>query len=326
MLTFSIVYLVRHYLLPHESNNHKPKIFHSSTLAFLILGFLFYQFVIFILPKTGLKVLGYAANIAPAEVIRQINEKRLSQGLNPLNENPTLSQAALAKGADMLNKDYWAHVSPDGVQPWAFFTNVGYSYHYAGENLARDFSNPSAAVEAWMASPSHKENILSAKYKETGVAVIEGDLAGVDTTLIVQFFGTPYVDTSQPQPVAAAVSLPTTEPQPTLEVTIAPAQKEVAPIAQVTQVPTEVPLLVSSETSQAIGPASKISGIQISPFNMTKSLSLMTVALLLVVLVVDWIIIARKKIVRVGGRNLAHLSFLGMILIIIIIAKAGLIL
>ena len=165
MLTFSIVYLVRHYLLPHESNNHKPKIFHSSTLAFLILGFLFYQFVIFILPKTGLKVLGYAANIAPGEVIRQINEKRLSQGLNPLNENPTLSQAALAKGADMLNKDYWAHVSPDGVEPWAFFTNVGYSYHYAGENLARDFSNPSAAVEAWMASPSHKENILSAKYK-----------------------------------------------------------------------------------------------------------------------------------------------------------------
>ena len=52
----------------------------------------------------------------------------------------------------------------------------------------------------------------------------------------------------------------------------------------------------------------------------------MTVALLLIVLVVDWIIIARKKIVRVGGRNLAHLSFLGMILIIIIIAKAGLIL
>ena len=325
MLTFSIVYLVRHYLLPHESNNHKPKIFHSSTLAFLILGFLFYQFVIFILPKTGLKVLGYAANIAPGEVIRQINEKRLSQGLNPLNENPTLSQAALAKGADMLNKDYWAHVSPDGVEPWAFFTNVGYSYHYAGENLARDFSNPSAAVEAWMASPSHKENILSAKYKETGVAVIEGDLAGVDTTLIVQFFGTPYVDTSQPLPVAAAVPPPASELQPTIEITVVPTEAT-APISQVTQVPTEVPLSVSSAASKAIGPASKISGIQISPFNMTKSLSLMTVALLLVVLVVDWIIIARKKIVRVGGRNLAHLSFLGMILIIIIIAKAGLIL
>ena len=269
--------------------------------------------------------MGYAANIAPGEVIRQINEKRLSQGLNPLNENPTLSQAALAKGADMLNKDYWAHVSPDGVEPWAFFTNVGYSYHYAGENLARDFSNPSAAVEAWMASPSHKENILSAKYKETGVAVIEGDLAGVDTTLIVQFFGTPYVDTSQPLPVAAAVPPPASELQPTIEITVVPTEAT-APIAQVTQVPTEVPLSVSSETSQAIGPASKISGIQISPFNMTKSLSLMTVALLLVVLVVDWIIIARKKIVRVGGRNLAHLSFLGMILIIIIIAKAGLIL
>ena len=38
-----------------------------------------------------------------------------------------------------------------------------------------------------MNSPSHKENILSSKYKEIGIGVIEGNLAGVDTTIIVQF-------------------------------------------------------------------------------------------------------------------------------------------
>jgi len=82
-------------------------------------------------------------------------EQRVSVGLLPLEANATLAQAAQAKAADMLNNNYWAHVSPDGTQPWSFFVNAGYSYRYAGENLARDFTNPASAVDAWMASPTN---------------------------------------------------------------------------------------------------------------------------------------------------------------------------
>ena len=39
-----------------------------------------------------------------------------------------------------------------------------------------------------MNSPTHRENVLSSNYKETG-GVLEGNLAGADTTLVVQFFG-----------------------------------------------------------------------------------------------------------------------------------------
>jgi len=138
---------LRHIFLPHESNNHKPKLFHSSGLLFLKVLLISVQVLLFVLARApSPRILGYAANISPSEVIRLTNEKRSQAGLNPLTENSLLSQAALAKGTDMLNKDYWAHISPDGVQPWTFFVNAGYGYRYAGENLARDFSNPSSAV------------------------------------------------------------------------------------------------------------------------------------------------------------------------------------
>lgn len=193
-----------HLFVPRYSNNHRAKLLHTDSLTFLIFFILIFQFAIGHIPSVVIhgEILGYAANIAPSEVIRLTNEKRAQNGLPPLIDNPSLDRAAQAKGADMLSKGYWAHVAPDGIQPWAFFMNVGYNYRYAGENLARDFANPSSAIDAWMASPSHRENLLSPKYKEIGIGVVEGKLAGVDTTIVVQFFGTKMVDNIPIAPIA----------------------------------------------------------------------------------------------------------------------------
>ena len=60
---------------------------------------------------------------------------------------------------------------------------------YAGENLAKGFRTAEGVHEAWMASPTHKENIMSPNYKDIGVAVVEGTLLGKETTLVVQMFG-----------------------------------------------------------------------------------------------------------------------------------------
>ena len=208
----------------------------------------------------------------------------------------------------MLTQDYWAHVAPDGTQPWKFFTDSGYIYRFAGENLARDFSDPGSAISAWMASPSHRENLLSSKYKDTGVAVVEGDLNGVETTLIVQLFGSPYTDTTPALPVASANVGNSVTPTPYLE-------------------PTLIPQVAQAETQEEqVTPSGDVSvkpRVMISPFSTTKGMSLVTVGLLLFVLIVDGLIIANKKITRIGGRTVAHLAFLGMVLIIIIIAQAG---
>lgn len=297
-----ILHSLRHLFLPHESNNQKAKLLHSSTLTLICLVLLFYQLVLSFLPRLGPRILGYAANIPPDEVIRLTNEKRIQNGLAPLSTNSVLSQAAQAKGADMLNKGYWAHVSPDGIQPWKFFADFGYRYRYAGENLARDFSNPSSAVDAWMNSPSHRENLLSSKYKEIGVAVVEGNLAGIDTTIIVQFFGTKYVDTIPAVPVAynqPAASASSNAPSPV------PTAEAGATLATPLPSPTIVPQVL------------------VSPFKATQNFSLIIVGILIAVLILDALVVSRRRIARIGGKTFAHLAFLGMILVIALILKAG---
>lgn len=296
---------IAHLVFPRESNNQKAKLLHSSSLMIVTLAFIVYQSILTFIPRFGPQILGYAANISPDEVIRLTNSKRQAAGLLPLEANSTLSTAAQAKGADMLNKSYWAHTAPDGTAPWKFFTDFGYKYRYAGENLARDFSNPQSAVDAWMNSASHKENILSVKYKEIGVAVVEGNLAGVDTTIIVQFFGTKYVDTIPAVPVAKAQQVAISKPSPLSYMTAAPKGTTKKEILEAT------PIVL-------VGPK-----VMISPFSSTRKISLSVVGVLLAVLVVDGVLVSRRKIVRIGGRTFAHVAFLGMILAVVLILKAG---
>lgn len=302
-------YFLIHYFFPHESNNHKAKLLHAPFLVIIIVAFIFFQFVLQIMPRFGVNVLGYAANISPEEVIRLTNQKRIEAGLAPLQYSASLSQAALAKATDMINDDYWAHVAPDGTQPWKFFLDVGYRYRFAGENLARDFPDATSAVEAWMASQSHRENILSPKYEEIGVGVVEGDLNGVDTTIIVQFFGTRYTGT--PAVPVAKAELENVAPTPTFS-------------------PSPAPLVGATSKPQQIaqGPATENGGptgsrVLISPFKTTKGISIAVVGILLTVLVVDGIVVSRRGIVRIGARTFAHIAFLGMILAVVIILKAG---
>lgn len=309
-----IAHFFRHLFVPHESNNLKAKLLHPSSLVAIKAGFIIFQVLLYVYATSPLpKVLGYAAQISPQEVIRLTNEKRAQAGLPALRENPNLDQGALAKGTDMLNRNYWAHVAPDGTEPWTFFINAGYKYRYAGENLARDFSNPSSTVDAWMASPSHRENLLSNKYKDIGVAVVEGNLNGVDTTLVVQFFGTKFSDTLPVEPVAKAPieTIAPATPVPSSSPTAAPVAV-VLPSASPTESPSAQAKLTAANPD-----------VLVSPFVTTKGVSLAVVGLLLAIFVIDAIVTSRRRIRRIGGRTFAHLAFLGMITAIIIILRAG---
>lgn len=314
----NLSYIFTNLFLPRESNNHKARLLHSSTLFLIAFFLIFYQLVLFLLPKSGVNILGYASNISIDEVIKLTNDKRMESGLPPLENNPQLSLAAKTKGEDMLADDYWAHVAPDGTEPWKFFTDAGYKYRYAGENLARDFSNTNSAIDAWMASPTHKENMLSSKYKEIGIAVVEGDLAGVDTTIIVQLFGTRYADTTPASPIAKNNI----------------SETEAAPLSQATSLATQIPVALTTATpivQQPVLVQAPVAGegtegnelVLVSPFNTTRGTSLLIVGILMLVLVIDAILVSRRRIARIGGRTFAHLSFLGMIVAIAIILRAG---
>lgn len=296
-----------HFLLPRESNNHKAKMLHSSSLVVITFVMLLFQGLISYIPKVMPDILGYASNISIQEVVNLTNQKRSEAGLSTLSLNQTLSGAAYTKGQDMIAKDYWAHVAPDGTQPWKFFNQFGYKYKYAGENLARDFSNANDAVNAWMNSPTHRENILNPKYKEIGIGIVEGDLAGSDTTIIVQFFGATYAD---------RVAQPLAEAQ---KVENVPKVSEVPKVEQ-----TAVPIAVKlPEVKSEISTPKPTQEILVSPFTTTKNISFVVVLLLLVVFIVDAVLVSRRKITRIAGRTFSHVVFLLMILAIIMILKSG---
>jgi hypothetical protein len=303
-----------HYFYPRYSNNHKAKLVHSSTLILISFFLVIYQFLLQVLPGVNVRVLGYAANISPEVVVSLTNQKRLENGLGEVTHNSDLARAAKAKGEDMLAKDYWAHVAPDGTEPWKFFADVSYKYKYAGENLARDFSDPQSSVEAWMASTSHRENMLSAKYKEIGVAVVEGDLNGVDTTIIIQLFGTKMAD---------AGSVPVAQAKAALEAPVISSTPTPAPavVAQTLNSPTPTMFLAGPLSGGSTN--AKTTTSLFSPLDLTRVISLITVSVLSLTFVIDAVVVYRKRIPRVSGRVLAHLAFLGMIFSIILIAKAG---
>ena len=179
--------------VPVPENNFRASILKPASLAILIAVYLLNQSVLKSIAIARPGILGYSSEITLQKVFDQTNQERLKAGLPILRLNSLLSESAKLKAVDMFAKNYWAHQSPDGQSPWFFVKSVNYKYSIAGENLAKDFYDTESMFKAWMASPTHKDNIIHPKYQEVGIAVVDGVLDGLKTTLVVQHFGTPLV-------------------------------------------------------------------------------------------------------------------------------------
>ena len=107
------------------------------------------------------------------EVVELINVERQEQQLQPVMYDPELTQIAVIKAQDMVQRHYFEHVSPYYGAPWDLATLFDYTYTSFGENIARNIKSPEVAVKAWMASPSHRDNILKEHYTNTGVAIAQ---------------------------------------------------------------------------------------------------------------------------------------------------------
>lgn len=175
-------------VVPHKENGFRPHLvrWYGVLLLFLVIGGLFGTNYL----KTG-TVLGNEAPIIAEDLLVDTNKERASSGLGELQLNQELSKAAYLKAQDMFRQQYWAHEAPDGTTPWAWFARVGYNYAYAGENLAKNFATADATVAAWMASPTHRANILNGHYQDVGFAIVDGLLDDKKTTLVVAMYGEP---------------------------------------------------------------------------------------------------------------------------------------
>lgn len=200
------------YFLPHPRNNHRPNLF--SRTSIIVLAVFVIMCEVGYIAQTKLVFLStdFLASVLPSVLTDLTNVARADNGLTQVTRSPLLDQAAQAVAQDMAAKGYFAHVAPDGTTPWYWLDQVGYKYSYAGQNLAVNFNDSEDVETAWLASPTHRENILKPQYTEVGFGTATGTYQGAETTFVVEYFATPAVVASKaaaPAPVVAVIP-PTT--------------------------------------------------------------------------------------------------------------------
>lgn len=180
-------------ILPCKENDYRPRILTGSFIFYYLILLLVFKMVvvpvILFFPQTEL-----FADISRSIIIELTNKDRRVAGLDDLEENMRLNEAAYLKAKDILALDYFNHYSPQGKSPWYWFEESGYNYWTAGENLGIGFLDSEEIYQAWYESPDHRYNLLNPDYKEIGIAVLEGNFKGNTTKVVVQLFGSPKSD------------------------------------------------------------------------------------------------------------------------------------
>lgn len=139
-----------------------------------------------------------AGNLAAVErsTLCLLNRERARRGLREVEVNSRLARAADRHASDMVERRYFAHDSRDGrsfsdrIRATGYLSRV--SSWTVGENLAWGSGSMGSAgeiVEAWMASPGHRANILNGRFREIGVGLVLGSPRGGEGATYATEFG-----------------------------------------------------------------------------------------------------------------------------------------
>jgi uncharacterized protein YkwD len=246
---------IRNFFIPTLQNQLSPYSLRYKTLIFvavlaITIELAFYAYVNMAFKQNLLlgniieSIQTTVADILPQVIVEETNNNRINNNEKPLKNNIYLTMAAKLKVDDMVKKGYFSHQGPDGSMAWDWMERVNYSYSYAGENLAVNFFDAKDVVNAWMNSPTHRENILNNHFTDVGIAAARGTYNGKETVFVVQMFGTPAV----PDKIYSSLAKKT--------------------------VPTETKIVVKTDSQSSIDDSHKVAVGTSSPIAMSGELSI----------------------------------------------------
>ena len=111
-------------------------------------------------------------------MLQLVNNERVAAGLKPLAPDPELAELARKHSADMFARGYFAHVTPEGRDPFDRMYAAGVRFQTAGENLALA-PTVQIAHTGLMNSPGHRANILNKKFGRVGIGIMDGGSHGL---------------------------------------------------------------------------------------------------------------------------------------------------
>ncbi len=217
--------LTRKHLKPptRHSSAHALKIYWPYIPLLVLLFGCLYLNIIQPLQHNKTATLAYSTEMSRSNLLTATNTERNAVGASSLTINDKLNASAQAKANDMVSRDYWAHNTPEGQEPWIFIDAQGYMYTKAGENLAYGFSSSNSTITGWMNSPSHKANLLDTSFQEVGFgfANSENFVGTGQETIVVAHYAKPVVSAPvpAPAPTPATTITPQTKPANTTQST-----------------------------------------------------------------------------------------------------------
>jgi uncharacterized protein YkwD len=148
---------------------------------------------------TGTRATGSLSSLEVG-VLQQLNAIRAAHGLPPLKLSTRLEAASAQHSREMVTDGYFDHSSYDGTAFWRrigrWYRQSGFGYWSVGENLlwSTPTVEPAVALQQWMASPEHRANILSRRWREIGVSAVHvtaapGTYKGLEVTILTTDFG-----------------------------------------------------------------------------------------------------------------------------------------
>lgn len=237
-------------------------------------------------------------------LMKLINTERTQRNLTSLIAHSSLAAAASQKAQDMIDRDYFAHIDPDGNYVWGKIVAAGYTpYRILGENLALDFSTSEGMIKAWLDSPTHRANLLHTEFVNQGLSAVYGDYQGRYTNLTASLFGA-LVTTPKPSP-----------PSPLIKGE-RPATAEIPP---------SPPLATTTPSGNTVIPKNNSTQPRINPFFLSRMIFTFFGGLLLLILLVDSVIIqkhlaAADAVIPSRSHSSYHLStFIFIVLVSILI-------
>jgi uncharacterized protein YkwD len=107
-------------------------------------------------------------------VVTLVNQEREKAGCDPLTVDNRLTAAAQDHSQDQADMGKMTHTGSDGSTVGKRATRAGYTWRKVGENVASGTTSPERAMELWMNSDAHRENILNCAFEDIGVGYVGG--------------------------------------------------------------------------------------------------------------------------------------------------------
>jgi uncharacterized protein YkwD len=107
-----------------------------------------------------------------SEILARVNQERQRRGRSLLKRDPAVAAVARAYSQLMCDRGFLSHTGPDGSTPQSRMVAGGVFFLGVGENLLAGATTPAGAMQSWMQSAPHRDNILLSAWTHLGVGYV----------------------------------------------------------------------------------------------------------------------------------------------------------